>query len=163
MKRVLRKQRSVYGFSLFLIMAGVAALAAVLWKTYPKLSMSQNPLSTFLSLLWEESINVADTVAFRLVYLVIFGDVALVLGFILWLLSRQWLTVPGKFVWYECPFCKKGGRLSETKPSCTAHIVGNWCTQKSWKAKDVCRSRQVMSINATYLLDIRESLSDKFK
>jgi len=107
MKRVLCKQRSVYGFSLFLIITGAAALAVVLWKAYPKLSISQNALSTFLSLLWEESINIADTVAFRLVYLVIFGDVALVLGFILWLLSRQWLTVPGKFVWYECPFCKK--------------------------------------------------------
>jgi hypothetical protein len=107
MKRVLRKQRFLYGFSLLLIIAGAAALAAVLWKTYPKLPMSQNPLSTFLSLLWEENINIVNTVSFRLVYLVLFGDVALVLGFILWLLSRQWLIVPGKFVWYECPFCKK--------------------------------------------------------
>jgi len=107
MKRVLRKQKSVYALSLFLIIVGILALALVLWKTYPRISVSQNPLSTFLSLLWEENISIVNNVAFRLVYLVIFGDVALVLGFILWLLSRQWLTVPEKFVWYECPFCKK--------------------------------------------------------
>ena len=107
MKRVLRKQRSVYGLSLFMIIAGVAALAAVLWKTYPRLSVSQNPLSTFLSLLWEENISVANMITFKLVYLVVFGDIALVSGFILWLLSRQWLAVPGKIVCYECPFCKK--------------------------------------------------------
>lgn len=107
MKRVLRKQRSVYAFSLFLILAGVLALATALWKTYPKFSVSQSPLPTFLSLLWEETVNIADLITFKLVYLVVFGDVALVSGFILWLLSRQWLTVPGKTIWYECPFCKK--------------------------------------------------------
>ncbi|MEM2386059.1 MAG: hypothetical protein QXR01_03730 [Candidatus Bathyarchaeia archaeon] len=107
MKKVLRKQRSIYAFSLSLIIVGIAALALVLWKTYPKLSVSQNPLPTFLSLLWEETINIADVVAFKLIYLVVFGDIALVFGFVLWLLSRQWFTVPGKTVWYECPFCKK--------------------------------------------------------
>lgn len=107
MKRVLRKQRSVYILSIFLCLAGTIALLGALWKTYPKLSVSQNPFSAFLSLLWEESIMVGNFAAFKLVYLVIFGDIALVLGFILWLLSRQWLVVPGKTVWYECPFCKK--------------------------------------------------------
>ena len=107
MKRVFRKQRWVYGLSLFLIIAAVTVLAAVIWNTYPRLSISQDPLSTFLWLLWEENINFANILTFKLVYLVIFGDVALVLGFILWLLSRQWFTVPEKVVWYECPFCKK--------------------------------------------------------
>jgi len=107
MKRVLRKQRPVYGLSLFLIIAGAAALTVVFWKTYPRLSASQDMLSTFLSLLWEENINVVNMVTFKLIYLVIFGDIALVLGFVLWLLSRQWLIVPGKIVCYECPFCKK--------------------------------------------------------
>ncbi|MEM2666678.1 MAG: hypothetical protein QXV65_02895 [Candidatus Bathyarchaeia archaeon] len=107
MKKILRKQRSIYAFSLFLILAGMVALASVLWKTYPRLSVSQNPLSTFLSLLWEENINVLNLITFKLIYLVIFGDIALVLGFVLWLLSRQWFTVPGKTTWYECPFCRK--------------------------------------------------------
>ncbi|MEM1540063.1 MAG: hypothetical protein QXJ07_01590 [Candidatus Bathyarchaeia archaeon] len=107
MKKILRKQGSLYAFSLLLILAGIVTLASVLWKTYPKLSVSQNPLSTFLSLLWEENISVPNLITFKLIYLVIFGDIALVLGFILWLLSRQWLTVPEKITWYECPFCRK--------------------------------------------------------
>lgn len=107
MKRVLRKQKSVYALSLFLCLTGAIALLGTLWKTYPQFSASQDPFSTFLSLLWTENVNVGSLIEFKLVYLVIFGDVALVLGFILWLLSRQWLVVPGKSVWYECPFCKK--------------------------------------------------------
>jgi len=51
----------------------------------------------------------------KLIYLVLFWDIALVLGLILWLLSRQWLIVPEKITWYECPFCKKRWRLSATK------------------------------------------------
>lgn len=115
MKKVLRKQRSVYALSIFLILAGITALAAVLWKAYPRLSVSQDPLSTFLAFLWEENVQVANLIAFKLVYLVILGDVALVLGFILWLLSRQWLIVPGKTAWYECPFCKKRWKATGDK------------------------------------------------
>ncbi|MEM2609156.1 MAG: hypothetical protein QXR01_02820 [Candidatus Bathyarchaeia archaeon] len=107
MRKVLCKQKSGYALSLLLILAGIVAWILVLWKTYPRLSASQNPITTFLSLLWEENIQVANLITFKLVYLMVFGDVTLVLGFILWLLSRQWFTVPGKTVWYECPFCKK--------------------------------------------------------
>lgn len=106
MRRVLRKQRSVYALSLLLVFAGIVAWILVLWKTYPRLSVSQNPIGDFLSLLWEENIQAANLITFKLVYLMVFGDVTIVSGFILWLLSRQWLTVPGKTVWYECPFCK---------------------------------------------------------
>lgn len=107
MRKVLRKQRSVYVFSLLLILAGVAAWIFILWKTFPKLLAGQDPITIFLTLLWEENIQVASLVTFKLVYVMVFGDIALVLGFILWLLSRQRLVVPGKTVWYECPFCKK--------------------------------------------------------
>ncbi|MEM2280888.1 MAG: hypothetical protein QXZ68_02720, partial [Candidatus Bathyarchaeia archaeon] len=51
--------------------------------------------------------NIGGIIELKLIYLVIFGDIALALGFVLWLLSRQWLVVPGKTVEYECPFCKK--------------------------------------------------------
>ncbi|MCS7124246.1 MAG: hypothetical protein NZ932_02360 [Candidatus Bathyarchaeota archaeon] len=107
MRRVLRKQKSVYMFSLFLCLAGATALLGAFWKTYPQLSASQNPFSTFLSLLWTENVNVVGLIKFKLIYLVVFGDITLILGFILWLLSRQWFVVPGKTVWYECSFCKK--------------------------------------------------------
>ncbi|MBS7647556.1 MAG: hypothetical protein QXQ64_06015 [Candidatus Bathyarchaeia archaeon] len=107
MKRILRKQKSTYIVGIFLCLLGITALIVALWKICPKFSTSQNLLSTFLSLLWTENINVGNLIELKLVYLVIFGDIALVFGFILWLLSRQWLIVPGKTVWYQCPFCKK--------------------------------------------------------
>lgn len=107
MRKILRRQRSVYALSILLCITGIIALAATLWKIYPQLSVSQNPFSAFSTLLWEESISITSAIEIKLIYLIVFGDIALVLGFILWLLSRQWLVVPGKTVRYECPYCKK--------------------------------------------------------
>lgn len=107
MRKVLRKQRSVYALSLTLCLVGVIAFLGTLWKTYPQLSSSTDPFSTFLSLLWTEKITLSQAFEFKLVYLVILGDIMLVSSVVLWLLSRQWLVVPGKTVLYQCPFCKK--------------------------------------------------------
>ncbi len=107
MRRVLRKQKSVYALSLMFCLAGIIALLTTLWKTYPQLSSSPDPFSTFLSLLWTERITISQAFEFRLIYLVILGDVMLVSGVVLWLLSRQWFVVPGKTVCYQCSFCKK--------------------------------------------------------
>jgi hypothetical protein len=107
MKKILRKQKSVYALSLIFCLLGIAAFLGALWKTYPYFSSSENPLSTFLSLLWTEKITLISWLEFRLLYLVIFGDVMLISGVILWILSRQWFLLPGKTVWYQCSFCKK--------------------------------------------------------
>jgi uncharacterized Zn-finger protein len=110
MKKVLRKQKSAYAFSLILCLIGVASILATLWKTYPQISRSEDPFSTFLSLLWTEKISVTPFFEFKLIYLIILGNVMLVSGVILLILSRQWLLVPGKTVWFQCPFCKKKWR-----------------------------------------------------
>ncbi len=107
MKKFLRKQKSAYALSLILCLFGVASILATLWNTYPQLSRSENPFSTFLSLLWTEKISIAPWFEFKLIYLVILGDAMLISGVILWILSRQWLLIPGKTVWFQCPFCKK--------------------------------------------------------
>ncbi|MEM3695897.1 MAG: hypothetical protein QXQ94_00125 [Candidatus Bathyarchaeia archaeon] len=107
MRKILRKQKSAYALSLIFCLLGIIAFSAALWKTYPYLSSSENPFSTFLSLLWTEKVTLISWFEFRLVYLFIFGDVMLVAGVILWVLSRQWFIIPGKTVWYQCPFCKK--------------------------------------------------------
>ena len=110
MKRILRKQKSAYALSLLLCLAGIAALLFTLWKTYPQISSSGDPLSTFLSLLWTEELTLTTDFGFKLVYLVILGDVMLISGVILWILSRQWLLLPGETVWFQCPFCNKKWR-----------------------------------------------------
>jgi DNA-directed RNA polymerase subunit RPC12/RpoP len=107
MKRTLRKQKSAYTLSLILCLVGTVALLSTVWKTYPQLTSSEDPFSTFLSLLWTEKITLISWLEFKLIYLVILGDIMLILGVILWLLSREWLLLPGKIVWFQCPFCKK--------------------------------------------------------
>ncbi|MEM3703947.1 MAG: hypothetical protein QXX79_06000 [Candidatus Bathyarchaeia archaeon] len=107
MKRTLRKQKSMYALGLIFCLVGIIAFSITLWKTYSQLSSSGDPFSTFLSLLWTEKITFISGLEFKLIYLVILGDVMLVSGVILWILSRQWFLLPGKTVWFQCPFCKK--------------------------------------------------------
>jgi DNA-directed RNA polymerase subunit RPC12/RpoP len=107
MKRALRTQKSAHALSLIFCILGIAAFLITIWKTYPQLSSSENLLSTFLSLLWTENLPLASGFEVKLIYLVILGDVMLISGVILWILSRQWLIIPGKTVWFQCPFCNK--------------------------------------------------------
>jgi len=115
MKRILRRQTSAYALSLMLCLVGIMVLLIVVWKTYPQLSSSADPFSTFLSLLWSENLSLISGIEFKLVYLVILGDVMLISGIVLWILSRQWLLVPGNTVWFECPFCNKKWRSIRDK------------------------------------------------
>jgi DNA-directed RNA polymerase subunit RPC12/RpoP len=75
----------------------------------------RKPIFNFLSLLWTEKITLGSWLEFKLTYLVIFGDTTLISGVILWILSRQWFLVPGKTVWFQCPFCKKKWKSTEDK------------------------------------------------
>jgi DNA-directed RNA polymerase subunit RPC12/RpoP len=115
MKRALRKQRSAYALSLIFCLVGIVVLLIVIWKTYPQLSTSGDPFSTFLSLLWSEKLVLTPGLEFKLVYLVILGDVMLISGVVLWILSRQWFLLPGNTVWFQCPFCKKKWRSIKDK------------------------------------------------
>ncbi|MEM3873582.1 MAG: hypothetical protein QXU45_00380 [Candidatus Bathyarchaeia archaeon] len=115
MRRILRKQKSAYALSLTLCLLGVATFTAILWKTYPTISTSSDPLSTFLSLLWTEELSLSSWLSIKLIHLVILGDILLIAGVTLWVLSRQWFVVPGKTVWFQCPFCKKKWRSTGDK------------------------------------------------
>lgn len=115
MKKILRKQKSAYALSLILCLTGMAAFLTALWKTWPQITSAENPLSAFLSLLWTEKLDFIHGLEFKLVYLFILGDVMIVSGVIIWALSRQWLLIPGKTVWFQCPFCKKKWRSSGDK------------------------------------------------
>jgi len=107
MRRIIRKQKSAYMLSLVLCSVGTVSLLFTLWKTYPQLSSSTDPFSTFLSLLWTENLTSISGFEFKLIYLVILGDAMLIFGVIMWILSRQLFLLPGQNVWFQCPFCNK--------------------------------------------------------
>ena len=115
MRYILRKQKSAYALSLVLCLIGVTALFATLWKTWPKISSAENPFSTFLTLLGTEKLDFLPGLEFKLIYLVILGDVMLISGIVMWILSRQWFHLPGKTLWFQCPFCKKKWRSTGDK------------------------------------------------
>jgi hypothetical protein len=94
---------------------GATALSLTLWKTWPQISSAENPLSTFLALLWTEKLDFVPGLDFKLVYLAVLGNVLLLSGVAMWVLSRQWFFLPGKSVWFQCPFCKKEWRATEDK------------------------------------------------
>jgi hypothetical protein len=115
MKILFRRQKSVYALSLFLCLVGVAALLPTLWKTWPQVSSAKDPFSTFLGLLWTENLGFVLGIEFKLVYLVVLGDVMLAVGVVMGIYSVQRFYLPGKVVWLRCPFCNKEWRSSDVK------------------------------------------------
>ena len=113
--KILRRQTSAHALSIILCVIGVIALFATLWRIWPQISSAKDPFSTFLTLLWTEKLNFIPEVEFRLVSLFILGDAMLVLGVVVYVLSVQWFYLPGKVVWYRCPFCNKEWRSSGDK------------------------------------------------
>lgn len=113
--KILRRQRSAVALSMALGAAGVVALLATLWKTWQQISIAKDPFSTFLLLLWTQKLDLIPGVEFRLAYLAILGDSLLILGVVVYVLSVQWFYLPGKIVWYRCPFCNKDWRSTGDK------------------------------------------------
>jgi hypothetical protein len=113
--RILRRQKSAYALSLILALAGITALLITLWKTWPQISSVKDPFSTFMTLLWTEKLDFISGVEFKLIYLVVLGDVMLISAVIVYVLSVQWFFLPGKIVLYRCPFCHKDWRSSGDK------------------------------------------------
>jgi hypothetical protein len=108
--KILRRQKSAMVLSAVLCLIGLSALLTVLWKTWPEMSTAKDPFSTFLTLLWNEELDLVQVVEFRLVYLFIFADAMLIMGIAVYVLSVQWFYLPGNVVWYRCPFCNKDWR-----------------------------------------------------
>jgi DNA-directed RNA polymerase subunit RPC12/RpoP len=110
MKKTLRRQKSAYALSLIFCLAWLAMLIATLWKTWPGVSSAQNSFSTFVTLLWTETLDFIPGLEFKLIYLNIIGDAMLISGVLIWVLSRQWFLLPGETMLFQCSFCKKKWR-----------------------------------------------------
>jgi len=115
MRKILRTQKSAHILSVILCLLGIVAISFAIWKTWPQASVAENPFSTFFDLLWSEKLDLIPGLEFTLIYLFIFGDAMLIAGVGVWVLSRQWLLLPEKTVWYRCPFCKKKWESTEDK------------------------------------------------
>lgn len=121
--RILRRQKSTYALSLFLVLLGVAAILFTVWKTWPQVSSATDPLSTFMNLLGTEKLDFIPVSGFKLIHLFALGDALLISGILLYVLSVQWFYLPGKIVWFRCPFCHKvwrstGDKALVTCPHC---------------------------------------------
>jgi hypothetical protein len=103
--KVLRRQNSAYALGILLCLLGIIALIATVWMTWPQVSFS-----TFLNRLWIEKLGFIPWFEFKLVYLVIVADAMLISGVIVCVLSVRWFYLPGKNVWYRCPYCHKDWR-----------------------------------------------------
>jgi hypothetical protein len=68
-----------------------------------------------MTLLWTEKLDFISGVVFKLIYLVVLGDAMLISAVVVYVLSVQWFFLPGKIVWYRCPFCHKDWRSSGDK------------------------------------------------
>ena len=115
MKWILRRQRSGYALSLILFLAGLTALLVTVWKTWPEVSQSQDPVSAFWTLLWTQRLDFILGIEFKLAYLTILGTVLMIVGVLVCILSQQWLYLPGETMLFRCPFCRKRWRAIRDK------------------------------------------------
>ena len=113
--RILRKQKSTFVLSIVLSLLGVAALSFTFWKIWTHISSVNDLLSTFMTLLWSEKFDLIPNFEFQLIYLVALGVVLLISGVTLYVLSVRWFYLPGKVVWYRCPFCHNDWRSTGDK------------------------------------------------
>jgi hypothetical protein len=115
MKRILRREKSGYALGLLLFSAGLVTMLISLWRAWPEVSSAQNPALAIWTVLWTQSINVVADVEVRLLYIFASGMAMLVLGLILWALSRQWFALAGNRVVLQCPFCQRKWRTRPDK------------------------------------------------
>ena len=113
--RILRRQTSTFVLSIVLSLLGAATLLFTFWKIWPHISSVKDLLSTFMTLLWTEKFDLIPNFEFELIYLVALGDALLISGVVLYILSVQWFYLPGRVVWYRCPFCHKDWRSTGDK------------------------------------------------
>jgi len=107
---IFRRQRSAYALSLLLCLMGIVALLATLWITWPQISAARDPLSTYMTLIWTKNLDFIPGLEIKLAYLVAFGELVLIIGVVVSVLSVQRFYLPGKVVWYRCPWCHKDWR-----------------------------------------------------
>ncbi|MEM2105023.1 MAG: hypothetical protein QXV21_00930 [Candidatus Bathyarchaeia archaeon] len=112
--RILRKQKTGYALGITLCLIGLVLIFVTIWETWPNIS-AQNPLQSFWAAIWTQKLDFIPAVEFKLAYLIILGAALISTGFIVLILSRQWLTIYSDTILFQCPFCKKRWRALRDK------------------------------------------------
>lgn len=132
--KIPRRQRTTHAVSIVLSLLGVTFISFTIWRTWPTISSAKDPLSTFMAMLGKEKFSLFPGFEYELIYLFALGDMMLISGVVLAVLSVQWLCVPGEVVFYRCPFCNKDWRSKGDKalvhcPNC-GQLVHPTLTEK---------------------------------
>lgn len=107
MKRTIRRYKLGYVLGGALCFIGLASILFVVWKAWPQISSSPDPLSHFWTFLWEEQLSLVPSVELKLSYFAILAATMLIAGTTVLMYSRQLFFLPGKTMTLRCPFCKK--------------------------------------------------------
>lgn len=110
MHRIIRTKQSGQALGAALLIIGIIALLAVLWKTWPSVSGSSNVLSALWTQILRQQISLGSTVTLKLIYVTIMGTAFLVLGLIVLALSRQIFYVSRGSTLLQCPYCRNQWR-----------------------------------------------------
>lgn len=114
MRRMLRKSKFGYALSAILLILGFSAIVFVFWRIWLKTSSVDEFASAFWSLLWSEEFSLVAGMSFKLIFLFIFGIIAVFFGIVILAFSRKWFIV-GEKVFVECPFCKRRWKTDPQK------------------------------------------------
>jgi len=112
LKRTIQRYKLGYAISATLCFIGIVALLVVIREAWSEVSSSPDPLSVFWSLLWTKQFSLTSGIEFKLMYLIILAAATLTSGAAVFAFSRQWFSLPGKTIKFQCPFCKKYWRAS---------------------------------------------------
>jgi len=112
--RILRKQKSGYALGIMLCLIGLVLIFITIWRTWPNIS-AENSVQSFWAAVWAQKLDFIPVIEFKLAYLIILGIALISVGFVVLILSRQWLTIYNGTTLFQCPFCKKRWRALRDK------------------------------------------------
>jgi len=115
MKKVLRKSKFGYALSLILFFLGISAIIIAFWRIWLRICSADSFISAFWNLLWTEKFDFILGVSFKLIFLFVFGIVAIVFGGVVWAFSRKWFLVGDKKFLLSAPSAKGDGKQIRRK------------------------------------------------
>jgi hypothetical protein len=106
MPRIIRTKQSGQALGAILCLLGFIALLVVFWKAWPGASSSQNVLSALWVQILSQQISIGSIVTLELAYVTAAGTVSVIVGLLVFALSRQIFHVSREPTLLQCPYCR---------------------------------------------------------